>query len=45
MHSAEIYPAKQSSAKLDVPELGTRGSDICRGSNDLGKIAAAEPVD
>jgi hypothetical protein len=45
MHSAEICSAKQSLTKLDVPKLGTGGFDICRGSNDLGKIAVVEPVD
>jgi hypothetical protein len=45
MHSAKIYSAEQSSAKPDIPELETRGSGICRGSDDLGKIAAVGPVD
>jgi hypothetical protein len=45
MHSAKICSAEQSSAKPDVPELEIRGSGISRGLDDLGKIAAAEPVD
>jgi hypothetical protein len=45
MHCTKIYSAEQSSAKLDVSELETRGSGISRGSDDLGKIAVAEPVD
>jgi hypothetical protein len=45
MHSPKFCYAEQSSAKLDVPELETRGSGISRGSDNLGKISAAEPVD
>jgi hypothetical protein len=45
MHSAKICSVEQSSTKLDVPELETRGSGICRGSDDLGKIAATVHVD
>jgi hypothetical protein len=45
MHSAKICSTEQSSAKPVVPELETEGSDISRGSNDLGKIATTKPVD
>jgi hypothetical protein len=45
MHSAKICSAEQSSATPDVPELETGWSGISRGSNDLGKTTAAEPVD
>jgi hypothetical protein len=45
MHSAKIYSAEQSSAKSDFSKLETGGSGIYRGLDDLGKIAAAKPVD
>jgi hypothetical protein len=45
MHNAKIYSVEPSSAKLDVPELEIEGSDISRGSNDLGEIVMTEPVD
>jgi hypothetical protein len=45
MHSAKICSAEPNSAKLDVLELETRGSDISRGSDDLGETAVVEHVD
>jgi hypothetical protein len=41
MHSAKIFSAELS----DVLELQIGGSGISRGSDDLGKIAVAKPVD
>jgi hypothetical protein len=45
MHNAKICYAKPSSVKPDVPELETGGSDISRGSSDLGETVGAEPMD
>jgi hypothetical protein len=45
MHSAKIYSTEQRSTKPNVLELETGGSNISRGSDDLGKITAVEPMD
>jgi hypothetical protein len=45
MHSAKIYSVEPSSAKMDVLKSETGGSDISRGSDDLGEIVTAKPVD
>jgi hypothetical protein len=37
MHNAKICSAEPSSVKPDVPKLETGGSDISRGSSDLGE--------
>jgi hypothetical protein len=45
MHNAKICFVEPSSAKLDVLESETGGSDISRGSDDLGETVTTEPVD
>jgi hypothetical protein len=45
MHSDKIYSAEPSSAKPDVPESETGGFCISRGSDDLGEIVMAKPMD
>jgi hypothetical protein len=45
MHSAKICSTEQSSVKPNVPEIETGGFGISRGSDDLGKIASAKPLD
>jgi hypothetical protein len=45
MHSAKIYFTEPNLAKQDVPKLEIGGTDISRGSNDLGETVVAEPMD
>jgi hypothetical protein len=45
MHSSKICSTKPNSTKSDVPDSETGGSNISRGSDNLDKIAAIEPVD
>jgi hypothetical protein len=41
MHNTKIYFVEPSLAKPDVLESETRGSDISRGSDDLGETTTA----
>jgi hypothetical protein len=45
MHSAKSCSDGPSSTKPDVSELETGGPGIARGSDNLGEIATAKPVD
>jgi hypothetical protein len=45
MHNAKICSVESSSLKLNVFELGTRGSGISCGLDDLGETTMAEPED
>jgi hypothetical protein len=45
MHSAKICSAEPSSGKPDVLESEIGGSDISKGSDDLGETTTTEPKD
>jgi hypothetical protein len=45
MQSAESCSAELSSAKSNIPELETRGSDISRSSDNLRETSTNKPDD